>query len=523
MMNNIKPAEYIDAEISEYEGHPLINALEPINDFKKATKLFRSFPVVPADEVSLKPHIRLHAMMRILDKFLYPTRDHLRLEYKVSTMLRRGYLARNIADRSYQDVLNKLDTTNFNANVLNAGSKAFSCSLIGCSGTGKSTAIEKVLGGYEQAIYHSKYQHLQLVWLKLECPHDGTPKSLCINFFRSVDEILSTSYEKDYVRSRSSTEDMLGNIARIAAIHSLGILVIDEIQNLTTSRSLDVKRLLKFFVTLTNVIKVPVFLVGTPNALRLFSPSLSSSRRASQIGAITWQPFSNASKEEGQKSDWENFFSRMWKVQWLAHPTPEEKRLQDLFWEYSQGIAHIAVTLFYLCQVRAVISGNEVITEDLVADVFREELSMVVPMIKALKSGRQEEIEKYSDIAIPVDVIRVADEWEPQLDEDTERQVQGSEKYEKLIELLSSEIDERAAIAAAKQAIAERPELSLLKLVSYIQEMESPKPKSAPKSEKVEPKLVKGDLRGLSSKDATEQYGSMKENNVIIDLSKYIH
>ncbi|MEI8672168.1 hypothetical protein P4S52_09620 [Vibrio sp. SA48] len=60
-------------------------------------------------------------------------------------------------------------------------------------------------------------------------------------------------------------------------------------------------------------------------------------------------------------------------------------------------------------------------------------------------------------------------------------------------------------------------------MVSYTQEMESPKPKSAPKSEKVEPKLVKGDLRVFSSKDATEQYGSMKENNVIIDLSKYIH
>jgi hypothetical protein len=135
---------------------------------------------------------------------------------------------------------------------------------------------------------------------------------------------------------------MLGDIARVSALHSVGVLVIDEIQHLEKSRSGGVAKMLNFFVTLTNVIKVPVLFIGTPKALELFQPTMRSARRAAQFGSLDWGRFSRA-ENEGADGEWERFFKRLWKLQWFEHATPISQEMMDLFWEYTQGIAHIAV------------------------------------------------------------------------------------------------------------------------------------------------------------------------------------
>lgn len=349
-------ANYIHAEIAEYEGHPLINALPTINSPQETAELIRRTPLVRQEEIALPAHIRRHAMLRIMDGFLYPTKAHLQLEQTISSMIRQGYLSRNIADKSYQETLNSTVDMYQNANR-NAGNEALVSSVIGCSGAGKSTAVEAVLAGYNQVIMHPSYQHIQLVWLKVECPHDASVKSLCINFFRALDTALDNNnqYEKQYVKSRANAEMLLGDFARIAALHSIGLLVIDEIQHLERSNSDVSERILRFFVQLTNTIKLPILFVGTPKAYELFSPSMRSARRASQFGSISWSRF-NTTDNTGKGSEWERFFTRLWSLQWFKSPQPLTNEINNLFWDYSQGIAHVAVTLFYLCQARAAYS-----------------------------------------------------------------------------------------------------------------------------------------------------------------------
>lgn len=45
--------------------------------------------------------------------------------------------------------------------------------------------------------------------------------------------------------------------------------------------------------------------------------------------------------------------------------------------------------------------GREVISRYLVETIFNEELHMIKPMIRALQSGRDDEIQKYDDLEIP--------------------------------------------------------------------------------------------------------------------------
>lgn len=527
-----EPAKYIEAEIKEYEGHPLINALPRINSPKDTAELIRRIPVVSPEEVALPAYIRRHAMLRIMDGFLYPTRAHLQLEQTISSMIRQGYLSRNIANKSYQETLNR--TEKLIDDSRNAGNEALVSSVIGCSGAGKSTAVEAVLSGYSQVIMHSSFQHIQIVWLKVECPYDASVKSLCINFFRALDEALDNNglYEKQYVKPRANAEMLLGDFARIAALHSIGLLVIDEIQHLERSRSSNVSdRILRFFVQLTNTIKLPILFVGTPKAYELFSPSMRSARRASQFGSINWNRF-NTTDKSGKGSDWDRFFAQLWKLQWFKSPQPLTEEVKTLFWDYSQGIAHVAVTLFYLCQTRAVTVGREVISRDLVGIVFNEELHMIKPMIRALQSGLDSEIQEYDDLEIPrASIVQSASVHSPlnenaMPDGNNEYDCPEQTKLSKLVNMLEQAgIGEDIAPSVAEQALLERPDATLFQLLAHINNLQENEPapsvKERKKVVKLEPKYVENDLRLMVSNQGGN-YETMKSEGVILKLSDYL-
>jgi len=520
-------AHYIEAEIPDYAGHPLINALPPINSPQETAKKLNRYPTVGDSEKKLPGHIRRHAMMRILDQFLYPTKSHLQLEQMLSSMIRRGYLSRNIADASHQRNLDTVGYTDFKSASRNAGNESLVSSVIGCSGTGKSTAVEAILSCYPQVIYHPDYQHTQLVWLKVECPHDGSVRHLCINFFRAVDDALGTDYQQLFVKSRSSAESMLGDVARVVALHSVGLLDIDEIQHLEKSKSGGSQKMLNFFVTLTNVIKVPVLFIGTPKALDLFTPTMRSARRAAQFGSLNWNRFERSDKPE-QDAEWERFIKRLWKLQWFEAPTPLTEPMKDLFWEFTQGIPHVAVSLFYLCQTRAVMARREVIDQLLVEKVFNEELSLIHPMIKALRSGRKEQILAYADLDIPTDTIRasgihVAD---PELPH-TSTEPQQASKAQQLIDMLMQMgIGSDIAPVVAEQAIEEKPDEDLLGLVAHIRALqEKPTPKQVSKkavAKPAKPVYLKNDLRLVRQSSGTETYSKFQEMGVVIRLDSFL-
>jgi hypothetical protein len=527
MSNKIVTARYIDAEIKKYENNPLINTLPKINKPQDVAKLINRRPKITQEEIALPAYLRRHAMAQLMDDFIYPTRAHVQLEESMSTMIRYGYINRNIATSDFQNNLDRVKRTDFKATNA-ANNNVFSSSIIGCSGSGKTTAIISVLSGYDQAVYHPEYQHTQLVWLKLDSPHDGSPRSLCINFFRAVDEVLGTGYEKLYVKSRSSAETMLGSIARVSTLHSIGLLVIDEIQHLNTAKSGGATKILNFFVTLNNVIKVPVLFVGTPNALELFSPTMRSARRATMAGSIMWNRLER-SHDENDKKDWDKFISQMWKLQWFREPTPLTFNLKDLFWDCSQGIISVAVSLFYLCQARAVAVGREFIDEALITKVFNDDLSMIHPMIRALQSGRKSEIDKFSDLEISssqiIKLVHSGDDVVDDID-DNQDESELSDKLSNLTNMLvQAGISKKVASLTAKQAIADKPEEDLFGLLAHIKALEDksiPKPKAKKKTEKLTPKFVDNDLRLLITESSIVSYSNLKKSGLILDISKFI-
>ncbi|MGA3715912.1 ATP-binding protein, partial [Escherichia coli] len=116
--------------------------------------------------------------------------------------------------------------------------------------------------------------------------HNGSLKEICLNFFRALDRALGSNYERRYGLKRHGIETMLALMSQIANAHALGLLVIDEIQHLSRSRSGGSQEMLNFFVTMVNIIGVPVMLIGTPKAREIFEADLRSARRGAGFGAI---------------------------------------------------------------------------------------------------------------------------------------------------------------------------------------------------------------------------------------------
>lgn len=162
---------------------------------QKIIDRFTVLPVITDKDRNKAQNLRYHIIKRTKN-FIQPLPIHITLERRLSTLIRRGYLGRNPLDKKFLEsirILNNLDDESIKRNELqdelsNIRSTADSISIIGISGIGKTTAIERLLLMYLQAIKHSEYDgenftRTQIVWLKIDCPYDGSLATLCKSFF----------------------------------------------------------------------------------------------------------------------------------------------------------------------------------------------------------------------------------------------------------------------------------------------------------------------------------------------------
>lgn len=263
---------------------------------------------------------------------------------------------------------------------------AFGFNIIGISGTGKSLAAERDLRLYPQVIHHSEYHgrkftFSQIVWLKIDCPFDGSLKGLCINFFQTVDIILGTSYHKNYGSKSRNTDEMLPYMALVAANHGIGVLVIDEIQRLSLAKSGGIEKMLNFFVQVVNTVGVPVILVGTYKSLSVFEGNFSQMRRGTGQGDLVWDRMK-------LDKEWNLFVKALWHFQYTRKVCLLEDNtdLAKILYEETQGITDLAVKAYMLAQERAIETKKELVDASIIRSVCRDKFRILRPALEALKS-----------------------------------------------------------------------------------------------------------------------------------------
>lgn len=214
-------AIYKEQLIEEYKNNPLIEALPNINSSIDVIKSLANYPYFQEEERALEKHIRLHIVQRVF-QFFQPLPRHLDLEQSIARTIRQGYICRNPISKKYVESLNGIyREIKYEEKVnLTYNSTANSITVVGVSGLGKTTFIDKVLRTYPQIINHSSYKEKQVcfkqvVYIKLDSPFDGSLKAICLDFFSKVDELVGSNYFTKYYNSRLSANAMLPIIKQI--------------------------------------------------------------------------------------------------------------------------------------------------------------------------------------------------------------------------------------------------------------------------------------------------------------------
>lgn len=394
-------AVYTESPIQRYAGNPLLEALPPILSESQVSNALAYYPPFSESERKLPAEHRIHIVHTVLD-LLVPMPEHNDLADRFSCLIRESYTARNPISAEYWETFrSRMDSEHSrHAPHLRVRSSARGMTILGISGAGKTTGVEAVLNLFPQVIQHSQYRGkpftwTQIVWLKLQCPFDGSTRGLCLNFFQTVDALIGTNHYRSYAQGRRSTDELMPAMQRVASLHSIGVLVIDEIQHLDQSKSGGKERMLNFFTQLVNTIGVPVVFIGTPKAKSVLSQEFRQSRRGTGEGDFIWDRLEN-------DENWKYFIESLWSFQYLRTVTPPSKELFDVIYDESQGIVDIAVKLFMLSQVRAVRSGQEVLTKEIIRSVAKDSFRTIQVAIDALRRGDVDALESIPDIK-PID------------------------------------------------------------------------------------------------------------------------
>lgn len=414
LKGEFEKAQYKEQPLSEYDQNPFIEALPPIFTEDDVLDRFMVAPRITSQDKAREVNIRYHILKRV-KTFIQPLPIHFEVERRLSTLIRRGYLARNPLDNTYFErirVLNELrdeeeqSIQKIDERLNYIRSTADSLSIIGISGIGKTTAIERLLLMYPQVIKHEEYNghpfnRTQIVWLKIDCPYDGSLSTLCKSFFKAIDDLLGTRYLEKFGYLNRVTSTMLLHMTSLASMYGIGVLVIDEIQHLLHAKN-DQEEMLNFFVTLSNTVGIPTVLIGTSKAQKLFKGNFRQARRAASDGAIIWDRMAEDSEE------WQFFLETLWELQCLKSHSELTEDVKKSFYEECQGITAVAVNLFILAQERVLFdenNPNELITARTLKQTAKKDMQMIQPMMKAVRTNNLHDMMKYEDIMINLDDV----------------------------------------------------------------------------------------------------------------------
>jgi hypothetical protein len=281
-----------------YNGNRLTQGLGPILSRAETLKALLQLPPKPSNLKNMPAHIRLHYLMSLRDLHI-PSLEGARLQATIDLMLRQGYRYR---DPDFADTWRMVGAEPGAYKLPRAPASA--ALAVGYSGTGKTEAVLRNFNIYpSQVIHHKSFPQManglaQVIWLSTDVPATGRLEDLAANLMMSWDCATNgTRFAASLAKNRRDGIQMLDEWRQVASSHFLGLLHLDEIQNLFKIQSLE-RRIksknteeegrelriiedasLKSILNFTNLWQIPLLLSGTPDAVGALTKRLATTQR----------------------------------------------------------------------------------------------------------------------------------------------------------------------------------------------------------------------------------------------------
>jgi hypothetical protein len=225
----------------------------------------------------------------------------------------------------------------------------------------------------------------QVVWLYLSMPPKASPYGLLSWIASTLDFILKTNYQADVERARNHTAQVRV-IARALAIHAVGVIFCDEVQNIGVGSETERGVLENTLQELINYTHTRWVFIGTRDGLASVKSGALLRRMCGERGRINWKPLEKISPEKSHRNspsgeydpqkplregDWEEFVRRLWDWQVTVVPTPLDEKISDTILRLTGGVPDYAKRLFTAAQ-SLVIGKKQFPDEQLTPDILIE-------------------------------------------------------------------------------------------------------------------------------------------------------
>lgn len=244
-------------------------------------------------------------------------------------------------------------------------------SVLGESGMGKTQTITRILKLFPQVIHHTEYdgqpfEHDQIVYIKIESPANNSPRGACLQILAAVDELLGTDLCLEERKKSSNVDMLITRIAQTCIRYSIGCIVIDEIQNILSTRSNYIQttggRMVNFLVELANKTGVCLAFIGTPIVSKVFDsePHLLRRTRGPRIPALE------------KSTAFEKLLEIMWNNIPVLNPVPLDAGTIDLVYKITGGVIAKMQKEILLSTQNAIYFEKETVTRELLKKIAKQ-------------------------------------------------------------------------------------------------------------------------------------------------------
>lgn len=359
---------YSESFIPEHQRNPLIEALPPIIDDTELVRKLSSRQSVSDQERNLPGHLRKKFLARI-GNFIEPSVLYVEVFRAIEDAILAGYTPKNPFSPTTQSFLHDLhyDRAVQAPSTGRFRPKGSSITIVGPSGAGKTYMVERILEFFPQRIVHDEYRGKelnleQIVWLKINCPENLSLSGLISSILLQLDILTGSDESTKSLRKAEAIAKASVSIEQKFKWHFVGLLVIDEIQNLNLNNEKLRAVFLQFILVLINRTGVPVVFLGNPEVFEIFSASLKNARRAESGGVFK--------VDDPSLEKWTMFAEHLWKYQWTNPTTPFSFELSEQLRRLTTGLPDFAVRTFREAQNLVIGTSNEVISEAVLNEAF---------------------------------------------------------------------------------------------------------------------------------------------------------
>ena len=279
-------------------------------------------------------------------------------------------------------------------NGIIGGSDCFT--ITGCSGIGKSSAIYRAIDliGVNGVIETQSPYRKIIPFVVVQTPFDCSVKGLLLEILRQVDKFIDSDYYIKGMRARVTTDMLIGMVSQVALNH-IGLLIVDEIQNIVNHKG--GMSLVNMLTQLINTSGISIAMVGTPESTAFFEQALQLARRSLGLHYNTLE--------------FNDYFCEFCKTVFEYQYTKEKVELTDsiLHWlyEHSGGIISVVISLLHDAQEIAILDGTEKICPETLNSAYQKRLSMLHTYIEPKISKRSQTNTSKKNIDTYMETIKI--------------------------------------------------------------------------------------------------------------------